>query len=148
MAAFRDDLEDDVTELIKTQRDIAEKIGEKLYNKDKSDGLLFHSKEEYLSCLGKVNLRQLMTMLDKDLMNWGSIAKGTEHNQHKFTSKIEAFLKDQKQQLARILKPTDFSYTPSAHIQKLPILSSKFSQGASDFSWPSEAEMKATSLRE
>ena len=89
-----------------------------------------------------------MTMLDKDLANWGSIAKGTEHNQKKFTSKIEAFLKDQKQQLTRILKPTDFTYTPSAHLQKLPILTSKFSRGESDFSWPSEAEMKATSLRE
>ena len=94
MVALRDDLEDDVTELIKTQREIAEKIEEKLYNNEKSDGLLFHSKEEYLNCLGKVNLRQLMTMLDKDLMNWGSIAKGSEHNQHKFTSKIEAFLKE------------------------------------------------------
>ena len=74
-----------------------------------------------------------MNMLDKDLMTWGSIAKGTEHHQQKFTSQIEDFLKDQRQQLAKILKPTDFTYTPSAHLQKLPILSSKFSGGKIDF---------------
>lgn len=131
--SFREELEDDVTDLIQSQRDISEKIAGKLYDKQKSEGLLFHSKEDYLKCLGKINMRQLMNMLDKDLMTWGSIAKGTEHHQQKFTSQIEDFLKDQRQQLAKILKPTDFTYTPSAHLQKLPILSSKFSGGKIDF---------------
>ena len=109
---------------------------------------MFHKKEDYTKCLGKVSLSQLMTMLDKDLMTWGSIAKGTEHSQLKFTNQIETFLKEQKKSLAKILGPTDFTYNPSAHLQKLPILSSKFNNGKIDFSWPSDAEMKATSMRE
>ena len=80
MISFREDIEEDVTEFLKTQQIIADKIGEKLYNKEKSEGYLFHTREEYAKCLGKINLPLLMSMLDKDLMTWGSIAKGTEKN--------------------------------------------------------------------
>ena len=130
---FRDDIEDDVHDLMKQQQAIIEKVTKNLYNKHKSEGYLFHSREDYAQCLGKINMPLLMQMLDKDLMTWGQIAKGTEKTSNQFQSQIEAFLKEQKSALEDILKPDTFAFEPSAHLRKLPILSSQFNGGKIDF---------------
>ena len=90
---FREEIEEEVIDLVKRQQALKDKINQRIHDKKNSSGFLIHSLDKYHHCLGSIDNVLLQSYFHEDLEYWKTIAKGSEKNQKGFKDKIESFLK-------------------------------------------------------
>ena len=90
---FREEIEEEVIEIVKRQQALKDKITQRIHDKKNSSGFLIHSLDKYHGCLGAIDNGLLQSYLHEDLEYWRTIAKGSQKNQTGFKDKIELFLK-------------------------------------------------------
>ena len=77
---FREEIEEEVIDLVKRQQALKDKILRRIHDKKNVHGFLIHTAEKYHSCLGDIDNALLQSLLHEDLMYWEAISKGTMKN--------------------------------------------------------------------
>ena len=74
---FREEIEEEVIDLVKRQEAIKDKFLRRIHGKKNRHGYLMQPSDKYQSSMGDFDNDLFQTLLHEDLMHWEALSKGT-----------------------------------------------------------------------